>query len=171
MQTDRLTIEGLFHDGLDVRFLRREGFFEDGYVILGPTLKWPQIAHMRIARYRREHKPYEIVLNIQSRQPTQRSKARVEHFRILTGISVPTPSAHEVAPQTRRSWAGPTPSEDLFNGVTRRCAAYINRPKARLSSLDWDIITAACDGGRHLCADVTDWQLGDFGRNFPWRVV
>jgi hypothetical protein len=51
-QGDRLTVEKLFHDCLDVRFLRRKGFFDDGLVTLGPSLKWPQIARMRIARYR-----------------------------------------------------------------------------------------------------------------------
>ena len=48
---DRLTVEKLFHDCLDVRFLRRRGFFDDGLVTLGPNLKWPHIAHMRVARY------------------------------------------------------------------------------------------------------------------------
>jgi hypothetical protein len=47
----RLTIEKLARDCLDVRFLRREGFFDDGWVTLGPSLKWPHIARMRIARY------------------------------------------------------------------------------------------------------------------------
>jgi hypothetical protein len=34
-----------------VRFLRRKGFFDDGLATLGPSLKWPAIALMRIARY------------------------------------------------------------------------------------------------------------------------
>jgi hypothetical protein len=51
-RTDQLTIEKLTHDCLDVRFLRREGFFGDGWVTVGATLKWPRIAQMRIARYR-----------------------------------------------------------------------------------------------------------------------
>jgi hypothetical protein len=46
-----LTVEKLFHDCLDVRFLRRKGFFDDGWVTLGPSLKWPHIARMRLARY------------------------------------------------------------------------------------------------------------------------
>lgn len=46
-----LTVEKLFHDCLDVRFLRREGFFDCGSATLGPTLKWPAIALMRVARY------------------------------------------------------------------------------------------------------------------------
>ena len=51
LPADRLTVEKLFHDCLDVRFLRRKGFFDDGLVTLGPNLKWPHIAHMRVARY------------------------------------------------------------------------------------------------------------------------
>jgi hypothetical protein len=50
-RADGLTVEKLFHDCLDVRFLRREGFFDDGLVTLGSSLKWPHVARMRIARY------------------------------------------------------------------------------------------------------------------------
>ena len=50
-QPDQFTIEKLAHDCLDVRFLRREGFFDEGSVTIGATLKWPSIARMRIARY------------------------------------------------------------------------------------------------------------------------
>jgi hypothetical protein len=48
---------------------------------------------------------------------------------------------------------------------------YINRLKARLSSIDWIMITAALDSNRRLCADMTDWRLGDSRRNVPWSVV
>jgi hypothetical protein len=51
-QADRYTIEKLAHDCLDIRFLRRNGFFGDGWVTVGATMKWPHIAQMRIARYR-----------------------------------------------------------------------------------------------------------------------
>ena len=50
-RTDCFTVEKLAHDCLDVRFLRRKGFFADGWVTIGATLKWPHIARMRIARY------------------------------------------------------------------------------------------------------------------------
>jgi hypothetical protein len=50
-RTDRFTVEKLAQDGLDVRFLRRMGFFADGWITIGATLKWPRIARMRIARY------------------------------------------------------------------------------------------------------------------------
>jgi hypothetical protein len=51
-RTERFTIEKWTHDCLDVRFLRREGFFGAGWVTVGASLKWPRIAQMRIARYR-----------------------------------------------------------------------------------------------------------------------
>jgi hypothetical protein len=41
----------LARDCLDVRFLRRKGFFDDGLMTLGPSLKWPHIARIRIARF------------------------------------------------------------------------------------------------------------------------
>ena len=50
-RADRLTVEKLFHECLDVRFLRKKGFFDDGGVTVGATFKWPHLARMRIARY------------------------------------------------------------------------------------------------------------------------
>jgi hypothetical protein len=50
--SDRFTIEKLASDCLDVRFLRRKGFFGEGWVTIGASLKWPRIVRMRIARYR-----------------------------------------------------------------------------------------------------------------------
>jgi hypothetical protein len=50
-RTGQLTIEKLAHDCLDVRFLRRKGFFADSGITIGPSLKWPPIARMRVARY------------------------------------------------------------------------------------------------------------------------
>jgi hypothetical protein len=50
--SDRFTIEKLACDCLDVRFLRRKGFFGEGWVTIGASLKWPRIVRMRIARYR-----------------------------------------------------------------------------------------------------------------------
>ena len=66
------------------------------------------------------------------------------------------------------------PPDDRFVYLSWRSmprGVYINRLKARLSSIDWDMIAAAYDGGRCLCADMTDWRLGDSRRNVPWRVV
>ena len=48
---DRLTIERLARDCLDVSFLKRHGFLEGSWVTIGPSLRWPRIARMRIARY------------------------------------------------------------------------------------------------------------------------
>ena len=50
-RTDRFTVEKLAQDCLDVRFLRRMGFFADGWITIGATLKWPRIARMRNGRY------------------------------------------------------------------------------------------------------------------------
>jgi hypothetical protein len=44
----QVTIEKLTHDCLDVRFLRRKGFFADGGVTVGATLKWPSIARNQV---------------------------------------------------------------------------------------------------------------------------
>jgi hypothetical protein len=39
----RLTIERFVADCLDVRDLRRRGFFDGGWVTIGSTLRWPLI--------------------------------------------------------------------------------------------------------------------------------
>ena len=51
-QADRLTIEKLAHDCLDIRELRRRGFLTDRRVEIGPSIRWPKIARMTIERYR-----------------------------------------------------------------------------------------------------------------------
>jgi hypothetical protein len=61
---DRLTIEKLARDCLDVRFLKRHGFLEGGWVTVGPSLRWPRIARLRIARYL-------IILDLQGRSVPQ----------------------------------------------------------------------------------------------------
>ena len=48
---NRLPIERWTRDCLDVRFLKREGFLDSSWVAIGPSLRWPRIARMRIARY------------------------------------------------------------------------------------------------------------------------
>ena len=48
---NRLPIERWTRDCLDVRFLKREGFLDGSWVAIGPSLRWPRIARMRIARY------------------------------------------------------------------------------------------------------------------------
>src|SRR5215469_8320575 len=68
------------------------------------------------------------------------------------------------------------PPDDRFVYLSWRSVprgVYINRLKARLSSIDWEMIADALDGGRRLCADMTDWQLGDSRRNVhgAWSPV
>ena len=60
-----LTIERLARDCLDVRVLRRGGVFDGGWITIGPTLKWPRIAQLRIARY-------AIVLDLRGQGVPQR---------------------------------------------------------------------------------------------------
>jgi hypothetical protein len=47
----RTTIEYLACDCLDVRNLQRRGAFDDGWATFGPSLRWPKIASMSVARY------------------------------------------------------------------------------------------------------------------------
>jgi hypothetical protein len=47
----RLTIEELANESLDVRELQRAGVFRDCWVTLRPSLRWPAIDQMRVARY------------------------------------------------------------------------------------------------------------------------
>jgi hypothetical protein len=46
-----MTIESLAAHCLDVRDFRRMGIFGIDWVTIGPTLRWPRIAEMRVARY------------------------------------------------------------------------------------------------------------------------
>ena len=48
---NRLPTERWTRDCLEVRFLKREGFLDGSWVAIGPSLRWPRIARMRIARY------------------------------------------------------------------------------------------------------------------------
>ena len=50
-RVNRLTIERWTRDCLDVRFLKRTGILDGSWVTIGPSLRWPRIARMRIARY------------------------------------------------------------------------------------------------------------------------
>jgi hypothetical protein len=51
-QTDRVTIEELAHGCLDIRELRRRDFLNDRRVEIGPSIRWPKLARMRIEPYR-----------------------------------------------------------------------------------------------------------------------
>jgi len=48
---NRLTVEKLAADCLDVRELKRVGLFRDHWITLRPSLRWPRIDQMRVARY------------------------------------------------------------------------------------------------------------------------
>ena len=47
-----LTVEKLANDTIDVRELHRAGLLAGDWVTLRPSLRWPSIATMRVARYR-----------------------------------------------------------------------------------------------------------------------
>ena len=47
-----LTVEELARDTLDVRELKRAGLLTGDWITLRPSLRWPRIATMRLARYR-----------------------------------------------------------------------------------------------------------------------
>lgn len=48
---DRLTVEKLAADCLDVRELQRAGILGNNWIVLRPSLRWPRIVQMRAARY------------------------------------------------------------------------------------------------------------------------
>ncbi len=48
---DRLTVEKLGVDCLDVRELQRADILGENWVTLRPSLRWPRIEQMRVARY------------------------------------------------------------------------------------------------------------------------
>ena len=52
MTDERLTVERLGRDALDIRELNRAGLLAGDWVTLRPSLRWPRIATMRLARYR-----------------------------------------------------------------------------------------------------------------------
>jgi hypothetical protein len=47
----RPTVESLGIDCIDVRKLRRRGFFRDGWTIFQPLLSWPTVSRVSIARF------------------------------------------------------------------------------------------------------------------------
>jgi hypothetical protein len=49
---NRLTVEELTKDTFDVRELNRAGLLTGDWITLRPSLRWPRIATMRLARYR-----------------------------------------------------------------------------------------------------------------------
>jgi hypothetical protein len=71
-----MTIERLAADCLDVRELRRRGFFDGGWIAIGGTLRWPRIARLDIAGY-------AIILDLRGHSIPQR--IRVSWTRVHLG--------------------------------------------------------------------------------------
>lgn len=47
---------------------------------------------------------------------------------------------------------------------------YINRVKARLSTIDWKMVKAAQQQDRPITADMTGWMPGDSRKNVTWYL-
>jgi hypothetical protein len=115
--------------------------------------------------------PYEF--GLQDNKGEIIAGARDAIGRFVFDFSLKVKSAADGRPTFTGRFASGPPS-DRFVYLSWRSiprGVYINRLKARLSSIDWDMISTASDGARRLCADMSDWQLGDPRRNVPWRVV
>jgi hypothetical protein len=52
MTRDRLTVEKLGRDALDVRELKRGGLLEGGWIPVQAPFRWPRIEAMRVSRHR-----------------------------------------------------------------------------------------------------------------------
>ncbi|HEX4156608.1 MAG TPA: DUF5990 family protein [Acidobacteriaceae bacterium] len=47
---------------------------------------------------------------------------------------------------------------------------WINRVKARLGAIDWEMVRAAQKADRPIVADMTGWTPGDKRKQVAWRV-
>jgi hypothetical protein len=94
---ERFTIEKLTHDCLDIRFLRRQGFFGDDWVTIGATLKWPRIAQMRIARY---------LIILDNRGPSDPQPVRISWTRVHLGGERPWMHCPHCQTRVARLYAG-----------------------------------------------------------------
>jgi hypothetical protein len=115
--------------------------------------------------------PYEFGLQDNKGEIVRGARDRMGRFVFDFSLKV-KPAANGRPAFTGRFASGPPADRFVYlswRSIPR--GVYINRLKARLSSVDWIMITAALDSNRRLCADMTDWQLGDSRRNIPWRVV
>jgi hypothetical protein len=115
--------------------------------------------------------PYEF--GLQDNKGEIVAGARDPIGRFVFDFSLKVKSAADGRPTFTGRFASGPPS-DRFVYLSWRSiprGVYINRLKARLSSINWDMISTASDRGRRLCADMSDWQLGDPRRNVPWRWV
>ena len=55
-----------------------------------------------------------------------------------------------------------------WRAITR--GDYINRVKARLSSIDWSLVHAAQSSGRRITADLSGWTPGDPRKFVVWAL-
>ena len=78
MADERLTVERLGRDALDIRELNRAGLLAGDWVTLRPSLRWPRIATMRLARYR-------ILLELRNQSVPQ--SIQVSWTRCHSGVS------------------------------------------------------------------------------------
>jgi hypothetical protein len=73
---------------------------------------------------------------------------------------------------TGRFVSGPTGDKFVYlswRSVPRD--VYVNRLKARLGGIGWDLIEASRASGQIIAADLTDWQLGDKRKLVAWRLL
>src|SRR4051812_49077489 len=59
--SERLTVEKLAADCIDVRRLKRKGLLKERTVTFRPLLRWPQVAKMKADRYVIEVNFYDLV--------------------------------------------------------------------------------------------------------------
>ena len=83
MTRNRLTVEELAKDTLDVRELNRAGFLTDDWITLRPSLRWPGITTMRLVRYRiqLELRNQSVVMSVGQRRDSP-AKASVPQQQI-----------------------------------------------------------------------------------------
>ena len=134
-RSERFTIEKLTHDCLDIRFLRREGFFADDWVTIGATLKWPNIAQMRIARYR-------LILDLRGHGVPQ--QIRVSWTRVHLGGERPWMHCPHCQTRVARLYAG-------LGGYFCRAFPWIDPVRAcrTISALNSHVVSARPGCARH----------------------
>ena len=93
----KMTIERLASDCLDVRDLRRRGAFDGGWLEIGPTLRWPRVATLQIARY-------AIILDLRDRDLPQR--IRVSWAKVHLGGERPWMHCPHCAKRVARLYRG-----------------------------------------------------------------
>jgi hypothetical protein len=65
------------------------------------------------------------------------------------------------------------PADDRFVQLAWRSTVrgvWINRVKARLSGIDWEMVQASQAADKPLVADMTGWRPHDSRRQVAWRI-